>query len=82
LFEDAVVHTHPVDVNAILCTRESHVLVARVFGDAAVDLGGPPIVLPYVTPGIARRRVVCGVDFALSRRTAASRASRCSRTTA
>lgn len=50
----AVAHTHPVAVNAILCSaRGAEPFLRHVFPDAVVVCGRAPAVLPYVDPGLA-----------------------------
>ena len=42
-----VIHTHPVGLNAFLCSRSSRKKFSRLLGDTA----GPPVYVPYVDPG-------------------------------
>ncbi|MBV8999906.1 MAG: class II aldolase/adducin family protein [Solirubrobacterales bacterium] len=49
----AVGHTHPVEVNAILCSRRPELIVAGpLFPDQIVVCGRRPLLVPYVDPGI------------------------------
>ncbi len=49
----AIGHTHPVAVNAILCSRRPEaVLVGPLFPDQLVVCGPHPMLVPYVDPGI------------------------------
>lgn len=49
----AVGHTHPVEVNAILCSRRPELIVAGpLFPDQIVVCGRHPLLVPYTDPGI------------------------------
>jgi NAD(P)-dependent dehydrogenase (short-subunit alcohol dehydrogenase family)/rhamnose utilization protein RhaD (predicted bifunctional aldolase and dehydrogenase) len=43
----AVIHTHPIGLNALLCSRDSR----ERFGRIVRDVGGAPLYLPYSDPG-------------------------------
>lgn len=52
-------HTHPVAVNAVLCSgRGAEPFRRHVFPDAVVVCGREPAVVPYVDPGVALARAV------------------------
>lgn len=56
---DAVVHTHPVAVNSILCSQRAGYLVrGSLFPDQVVVLGRHNLLVPYVDPGLALARHV------------------------
>jgi rhamnose utilization protein RhaD (predicted bifunctional aldolase and dehydrogenase) len=56
---DTVIHTHPVPVNAILCSDRAELLVAgALFPDQIVVLGRHPMLVPYVDPGLPLAREV------------------------
>lgn len=60
---NVVGHTHPVSVNALLCSERADLLGAgALFPDQIVVLGTRPLLLPYVDPGLrlaqTARRVV------------------------
>jgi rhamnose utilization protein RhaD (predicted bifunctional aldolase and dehydrogenase) len=56
---EVVAHTHPVDVNAILCsTRPSLLVEGSLFPDQIVVLGREPWLIPYVDPGLQLAREV------------------------
>lgn len=56
---DAVVHTHPVPVNTILCSdRAEALLEGSLFPDQIVVMGRYPLLIPYVDPGLPLARVV------------------------
>lgn len=56
---DTVVHTHPVPVNAILCSDQAKLLVhGALFPDQIVVLGRHPMLVPYVDPGLPLAREV------------------------
>lgn len=58
---DAVVHTHPVAVNSILCSDKAEYLVrGSLFPDQVVVLGRHNLLVPYVDPGLALARYVDG----------------------
>jgi rhamnose utilization protein RhaD (predicted bifunctional aldolase and dehydrogenase) len=55
----AVGHTHPVPVNALLCSVSAEVLTrGSLFPDQIVVLGPDPLLVPYVDPGLGLARVV------------------------
>lgn len=55
----AVAHTHPTPVNAILCSdRADLVSAGSLFPDQIVVLGRKPLVVPYVDPGLHLAREV------------------------
>lgn len=46
-------HTHPVSVNAILCSSDAGLLTAgSLFPDQIVVLGPRPMLVPYIDPGL------------------------------
>jgi rhamnose utilization protein RhaD (predicted bifunctional aldolase and dehydrogenase) len=46
-------HTHPVAVNALLCSRHASLLTSgALFPDQIVVLGTNPMLIPYVDPGL------------------------------
>jgi rhamnose utilization protein RhaD (predicted bifunctional aldolase and dehydrogenase) len=52
-------HTHPVAVNAILCSVHAERLATDVlFPDQVVVLGPDPLFFPYIDPGLALARAV------------------------
>lgn len=52
-------HTHPVAVNAILCSQRPSLLTdGALFPDQVVVLGPDPVLLPYVDPGLDLGRAV------------------------
>lgn len=54
----AVGHTHPIPVNALLCsTRASSLVDGALFPDQIVVLGSDPVLIPYVDPGLQLARV-------------------------
>lgn len=54
-----VMHTHPVVVNALLCSDQAEALVhGSIFPDQVVVLGPHQLLIPYVDPGLALARVV------------------------
>jgi rhamnose utilization protein RhaD (predicted bifunctional aldolase and dehydrogenase) len=56
---EAVGHTHPVPVNALLCSPRASLLVeGALFPDQIVVLGTDPLLVPYVDPGLPLARVV------------------------
>ncbi|MCS5720071.1 FGGY-family carbohydrate kinase [Herbiconiux sp. CPCC 205763] len=56
---EAVGHTHPVSVNALLCSPRASLLVeGSLFPDQIVVLGTDPLLVPYVDPGLTLARVV------------------------
>jgi rhamnose utilization protein RhaD (predicted bifunctional aldolase and dehydrogenase) len=55
----AVGHTHPVSVNAVLCSDRASALVeGALFPDQIVVLGHRQLLVPYVDPGVALARHV------------------------
>lgn len=55
----AVGHTHPVPVNALLCSAQAETLTrGSLFPDQIVVLGTNPVLVPYIDPGLALARVV------------------------
>lgn len=57
-------HTHPVAVNAILCSRNAEELIAgRLFPDEIVCCGIAPLWVPYTDPGLPlARELRCRVE--------------------
>jgi rhamnose utilization protein RhaD (predicted bifunctional aldolase and dehydrogenase) len=56
---NAVGHTHPVPVLALLCSRHAPMLATHLlFPDQIVVLGRRPLFVPYVDPGLALARRV------------------------
>ncbi|WP_125099415.1 class II aldolase/adducin family protein [Leucobacter chromiireducens] len=56
---DAVVHTHPVPVNTLLCSDQAELLVAgSLFPDQIVVMGRHALLIPYVDPGLPLARAV------------------------
>jgi rhamnose utilization protein RhaD (predicted bifunctional aldolase and dehydrogenase) len=56
---DAVGHTHPTPVLALLCSPHGEALAAEpLFPDQVVVLGRRPLYVPYVDPGLALARRV------------------------
>ncbi len=54
---DTVGHTHPVDVNTVLCSRHAELLATTaLFPDQVVVLGAHALFVPYVDPGIVLAR--------------------------
>lgn len=54
-----VVHTHPTDVNAFLCSTRPELLVqGNLFPDQIVVLGRHQLLVPYVDPGLQLARRV------------------------
>jgi rhamnose utilization protein RhaD (predicted bifunctional aldolase and dehydrogenase)/NAD(P)-dependent dehydrogenase (short-subunit alcohol dehydrogenase family) len=49
--ERLVLHTHPVDINAVTCNRDGAALAGRLFGDRAVWV-------PYTNPGLPLARAI------------------------
>ncbi|HSW41459.1 MAG TPA: SDR family NAD(P)-dependent oxidoreductase [Patescibacteria group bacterium] len=49
--ERFVLHTHPLDINAVTCNRDGAALAARLFGDRAVWV-------PYADPGLPLARAI------------------------
>ncbi|MGK9148958.1 class II aldolase/adducin family protein [Plantibacter flavus] len=55
----AVGHTHPVPVNALLCSASADALTrGSLFPDQIVVLGTRPLLVPYIDPGLQLARVV------------------------
>jgi len=55
----AVGHTHPVPVNALLCSVAAEALTrGSLFPDQIVVLGTAPLLVPYIDPGLELARVV------------------------
>ncbi len=56
-----VAHTHPVAVNAILCSDQAPALVdGALFPDQIVVLGRHAVLVPYADPGLSLARAVSG----------------------
>lgn len=56
-----VAHTHPVTVNAILCSDQAPALVdGALFPDQIVVLGRHAVLVPYSDPGLSLARAVSG----------------------
>ncbi|MCS5713616.1 class II aldolase/adducin family protein [Herbiconiux sp. CPCC 205716] len=56
---EAVGHTHPVPVNALLCSPRASLLVeGSLFPDQIVVLGTDPLLVPYIDPGLPLARAV------------------------
>ncbi len=54
-----VAHTHPVSVNAILCSQNAEQAIAgRLFPDEIVSCGVAPVWVPYTDPGLPLARAV------------------------
>jgi rhamnose utilization protein RhaD (predicted bifunctional aldolase and dehydrogenase) len=52
-------HTHPTDVNAILCSqRAQEASAGRLFPDEIVYCGPAPVYIPYTDPGVPLARTV------------------------
>jgi len=52
-------HTHPVAINALLCSDQAELLVAgSLFPDQVVVLGRHNLLIPYADPGLALARAV------------------------
>jgi len=62
--EPLVLHTHPVDINAVTCNRDGAALAERLFGDRAVWV-------PYTDPGLPLARAIVGARRAHVERTGA-----------
>jgi rhamnose utilization protein RhaD (predicted bifunctional aldolase and dehydrogenase) len=55
----AVGHTHPVEINSILCSeRPELIVVGPLFPDQIVVCGRHPLLVPYVDPGLPLAREV------------------------
>jgi rhamnose utilization protein RhaD (predicted bifunctional aldolase and dehydrogenase) len=58
----AVGHTHPVTVNALLCSsRAEHLVNGSLFPDQVVVLGVNPMLVPYLDPGLRLAQAVRGM---------------------
>ncbi|WP_291056734.1 class II aldolase/adducin family protein [Herbiconiux sp.] len=56
---EAVGHTHPIAVNALLCSPRASLLVeGSLFPDQIVVLGTDPLLVPYIDPGLKLARAV------------------------
>lgn len=56
---EAVGHTHPIAVNALLCSPRAALLVeGSLFPDQIVVLGTDPLLVPYIDPGLKLARAV------------------------
>lgn len=54
-------HTHPTDVNTILCSNAARELVeSRIFPDEAIYCGLRPLYVPYADPGVSLARAIRG----------------------
>ena len=62
--ERIVLHTHPVVLNALTCSRDGGALAARLFGDRALWI-------PYTNPGLPLARAIAGARAAFEARTGA-----------
>ena len=60
--ERFVVHTHPVDINAVTCSSDGGALAQRLFGDRAVWV-------PYTDPGLPLARAIVEARRAHAERT-------------
>ena len=60
--ERIVLHTHPVVLNALTCSRDGGSLAARLFGDQALWI-------PYTDPGLPLARSIAGARAAFEART-------------
>lgn len=49
-----VIHSHPIYLNAILCSKESKEIISTTFPDS--------VYIPYVTPGYKLHKYIDGVD--------------------
>ena len=59
-------HTHPVALNAILCSQNARqALNGHLFSESALYLGPQPIIVPYADPGLplARRLKIQILDY-------------------
>jgi rhamnose utilization protein RhaD (predicted bifunctional aldolase and dehydrogenase) len=45
-------HTHPTEINAILCSKRPELIIAPLFPDQIVVCGRNALLVPYVDPGI------------------------------
>ncbi|GAB2548595.1 class II aldolase/adducin family protein [Leucobacter ruminantium] len=56
---DAVVHTHPIPLLALLCSDRAEMLVeGSLFPDQIVVMGRHPLLVPYIDPGLPLARAV------------------------
>ncbi|MFB2556953.1 class II aldolase/adducin family protein [Herbiconiux liangxiaofengii] len=56
---EAVGHTHPIAVNALLCSPRAELLVqGSLFPDQIVVLGTEPLLVPYLDPGLTLARAI------------------------
>ena len=53
-----VAHTHPVAVNAILCSQNAEALMRHIYPDAITVCGPNPVFVPYHDPGVPLARAV------------------------
>jgi rhamnose utilization protein RhaD (predicted bifunctional aldolase and dehydrogenase) len=51
-------HTHPIAVNAILCSGNAELITRALFPDQIVVCGADPLLVPYVDPGLPLARIV------------------------
>jgi rhamnose utilization protein RhaD (predicted bifunctional aldolase and dehydrogenase) len=51
-------HTHPIAVNAILCSANAELITRALFPDQIVVCGADPLLVPYIDPGLPLARVV------------------------
>lgn len=59
---EAVGHTHPVAVNALLCSAGAeHLVAGSLFPDQIVVLGVNPMLVPYIDPGLRLAQAVRGM---------------------
>lgn len=66
---DVVAHTHPVAVNAILCSDQASALVdGTLFPDQIVVMGRHAVLVPYADPGLSlARSVSAAIDAHLAK---------------
>jgi rhamnose utilization protein RhaD (predicted bifunctional aldolase and dehydrogenase) len=58
----AVIHSHPVAVNALLCsTRAEELIRGSYFPDQIVTLGDHALLLPYIDPGLPLAHAAVGL---------------------
>jgi len=62
-------HTHPIAVNAIMCSQNAEKAISgRLFPDEIVVCGPAPVFIPYTDPGLPlARKVFSEVNFYLDR---------------
>ena len=60
--ERFILHTHPVDINAVTCSRDGAALAGRLFGELAVWV-------PYTDPGLPLARAIVEARRAYEERT-------------